>query len=53
MFPKMPEEDNVFFLLEKSCLELDQEGKATEAFNKIVDEYAKNLYYRETKGILD
>ncbi len=52
-FPKMPEEDNILFLLGKSYLQLDQGEKATEAFNKIVNEYPKSSYYREAKAILD
>jgi outer membrane protein assembly factor BamD len=52
-FPKMPEEDKTFFLLGKSYLELDQGEKATEAFNKIVNEYPKSFHYKEAKAILD
>jgi len=52
-FPKMPEEDKILFLLGKSCLELDQGERATEAFNKIVSEYPKSSHYREAKAILD
>jgi outer membrane protein assembly factor BamD len=52
-FPKMPEEDKILFLLGKSCLELDQKEKATEALNKIVNEYPKSSYYKEAKEILD
>ncbi len=52
-FPKMPEEDKTLFLLGKSYLELDQWEKATEAFNKIVNEYPKSSHYKEAKAILD
>ncbi len=52
-FPKMPEEDKTLFLLGKSYLELDQGEKATEAFNRIVNEYPESPYYEEAKAILD
>jgi outer membrane protein assembly factor BamD len=52
-FPKMPEEDKTLFLLGKSYLELDQGEKATEALNKIVNEYPKSSHYKEAKAILD
>ncbi len=52
-FPKMPEEDKTLFLLGKSYLELDQGEKATEALNKIVNEYPRSPHYKEAKAILD
>ncbi len=52
-FPKMPGEDKTLFFLGKSYLELDQGERATEAFNKIVNEYPRSSHYREAKTILD
>jgi len=52
-FPKMPEEDRTLFLLGKSYMEIDQWGKATEAFKRIVDEYPKSSHYKEAKAMLD
>jgi len=52
-FPKNPEEDKTLFLLGRSYLELDQEGKAKEAFNRIVTEYPKSFHFKEAKSILE
>jgi len=52
-FPKMPEEDRTLFLLGKSYIEIDQWGKATEAFNRIVNEYPKSSHYKEAKAMLE
>jgi outer membrane protein assembly factor BamD len=52
-FPKMPEEDKTLFLLGKSYIEIEQWGKATEAFNRIVNEYPRSSYYKEAKAMLD
>ncbi len=52
-YPKMPEEDKILFLLGKSYLELDQEEKAKESFNKLVNEYPKSSYNKEAKELLE
>ncbi len=52
-FPTMPDTDKALFLMGKSYLELNQGGKAVEAFNKIVNEYPKSTHHKEARSLLD
>ncbi len=52
-FPKNSEEDKILFLLGKSYVELGQGEKAREVLSRIVAEYPKSSYAKESKAILD
>jgi outer membrane protein assembly factor BamD len=52
-FPKRADEDKALYLLGKSYLELEQWEKARVVFTRIVNEYPKSSYYKESKSILD
>jgi outer membrane protein assembly factor BamD len=52
-FPKVPGEDEAFYLLGKSYIELDQWKKAEGAFRKLITEYPKSPHTEEAKQILD
>ena len=52
-FPKRPEEDKTLFILGKSYVELDQRGKAREAFTKMITEYPRSAHAKEAKVMMD
>ena len=52
-YPKMANEDEVLFLLGKSCLELDQDDKARKVLSRIVDEYPQSSRSGQAKKLLE
>jgi lipopolysaccharide transport protein LptA len=51
-FPKMPNEDEILFLLGKSYLELGQDAKAREVLSRIVYEYPQSSHLRKAQRLL-
>jgi len=52
-FPKDPDEDKTLYFLGKSCVELEQWEKAEIAFMRVVTDYPKSVYYKESRAFLD
>jgi lipopolysaccharide export system protein LptA len=52
-FPKDPDEDKTLYFLAKSCVELEQWEKAEIAFMRVITDYPKSVYYKESRAFLD
>jgi outer membrane protein assembly factor BamD len=52
-YPKMTNEDEVLFLLGKSCLELEQDDQARNVLSRIVNEYPQSSRSREAKRLME
>ncbi|MGQ9509641.1 MAG: lipopolysaccharide transport periplasmic protein LptA [Thermodesulfobacteriota bacterium] len=52
-FPNRDDEDKTLYLLGRCYLELDQIEKGREVFQKIIDQYPKSSYFKESKAIID